>query len=152
MSGLQSKIVRCPLVLGRRSGHETGMFRTRASTALNHMRLTLDALETLSTIAEAGSFARAAERLHRVPSALTYTVNKLESDLGVTLFDRTGKRPELTAAGRELIAQGRDLVQQAEALETRVKRVAHGWETQLTIAVDEVIPLDRLFALVSEFD
>jgi DNA-binding transcriptional LysR family regulator len=116
------------------------------------MRLTLDALETLTTIAEAGSFARAAERLHRVPSALTYTVNKLESDLGVTLFDRTGKRPELTAAGRELIAQGRDLVQQAEALETRVKRVAHGWETQLTIAVDEVIPLERLFSLVSEFD
>ena len=116
------------------------------------MRLTLDALETLTTIAEAGSFARAAERLHRVPSALTYTVNKLESDLGVMLFDRSGKRPELTAAGRELIAQGRDLVQQAEALETRVKRVAHGWETQLTIAVDEVIPLERLFGLVSEFD
>lgn len=116
------------------------------------MRLTLDALETLNAIAEAGSFARAAERLHRVPSALTYTINKLESDLGVTLFDRTGKRPELTAAGRELIAQGRDLVRQAEALETRVKRVAHGWETQLTIAVDEVIPLERLFPLVSEFD
>lgn len=116
------------------------------------MRLTLDALETLTAIAEAGSFARAAERLHRVPSALTYTVNKVESDLGVTLFDRTGKRPELTAAGRELIAQGRDLVRQAEALESRVKGVAHGWETQLTIAVDEVIPLERLFGLVSEFD
>lgn len=116
------------------------------------MRLSLDALETLVAIADAGGFARAAERLHRVPSALTYTVNKIESDLGVTLFDRSGKRPELTAAGRELVQQGRDLLRQAESLETRVKRVAQGWEPQLTIAVDEVLPLERLFDFVAEFD
>lgn len=116
------------------------------------MRLSLDALETLDAIAEAGSFARAAERLHRVPSALTYTVNKLESDLGVAVFDRSGKRPELTPAGRELLEQGRELLRLAETLERRVKRVAHGWETQITIAVDEIIPLEKLFPLVSEFD
>lgn len=116
------------------------------------MRLSLETLETLVTIADAGGFARAAERLHRVPSALTYTVNKIESDLGVTLFDRSGKRPQLTAAGRELVLQGRDLLRQAESLETRVKRVAQGWEPQLTIAVDEVLPLDRLFDFVAEFD
>lgn len=116
------------------------------------MRLSLDALETLAAIAEAGNFVRAAERLHRVPSALTYTINKLESDLGVPLFDRSGKRPELTAAGRELVQQGRELLRQAESLETRVKRVAQGWEPQLTIAVDEVLPLDRLFDFVAEFD
>lgn len=116
------------------------------------MRLTLDALETLSAIAEAGSFARAAERLHRVPSALTYTVNKLESDLGVTLFDRSGKRAQLTVVGRELLDRGRELLRYAESLENRVKRVAQGWETHLTIAVDEVLPLERLLPLVSEFD
>lgn len=116
------------------------------------MRLSFDALETLDAIASAGSFARAAERLHRVPSALTYTVNKLESDLGVAIFDRSGKRAELTPAGRELLEQGRDLLRQAETLERRVKRVAQGWETQLTIAADEVLPLERLLALVTEFD
>lgn len=123
----------------------------RGSSPLN-LRLSLDALETLVAISEAGSFARAAERLHRVPSALTYTVNKLESDLGVPLFDRTGKRPELTAAGRELVQQGREMLRQVETLETRVKRVSQGWEPQLTIAVDEVLPLDRLFDVISEFD
>ena len=41
------------------------------------MRLTLEALETLDAIDEHGSFARAAEALHRVPSAVTYTVQKL---------------------------------------------------------------------------
>jgi DNA-binding transcriptional LysR family regulator len=116
------------------------------------MRLSLDALETLDAIEEAGSFARAAERLHRVPSALTYTVNKLESDLGVAIFDRSGKRAVLTVAGRELLEQGRELLRQAESLERRIKRVAQGWETQLTIAVDEALPLERLFPLLSEFD
>lgn len=116
------------------------------------MRLSLDALETLVAIAEAGSFAGAAERLHKVPSALTYTVNKLESDLGVMLFDRNAKRAQLTAAGQELLARGRELLGQAVNLEARVKRVAQGWEAHLAVAVDGVVPLEQLLPLVSEFD
>lgn len=116
------------------------------------MRLSLDALETLDAIDEAGSFARAAERLHRVPSAITYTVNKLESDLGLLLFDRSGKRAQLTAAGRELLNQGRELLRSAEQLESRVKRIAQGWEPQLTIALDAILPIEQFFPLISEFD
>lgn len=116
------------------------------------MKLTLDALEALDAIADKGSFAKAAAALHRVPSALTYTVHKLESDLGVALFDRSGKRAVLTAAGRELLQQGRELLRQAESLESRVRRAGQGWETQLTIAVDEIVPLERLFPLILEFD
>lgn len=116
------------------------------------MRLTLDALETLDAIAEKGSFARAAEVLHRVPSALTYTVQKLESDLGVALFDRSGKRAVMTAAGRELLDRGRELLRQAEDIESRIKRAGQGWETRLTVAVDGIVPMDRLLPLVHEFD
>ena len=116
------------------------------------MRLTLDALETLDAIAEHGSFARAAEALNRVPSAVTYTVQKLESDLNVQIFDRSGKRAKLTPAGEALLERGRDLLRQAQSLENSVKQVAHGWETQLTLAVDELIPLERLYPLVSAFD
>lgn len=116
------------------------------------MRLTLDALETLDAIAEQGSFARAAAVLHRVPSALTYTVHKLESDLSVKLFDRTGKRAVLTPAGLELLEKGRELLRQAEEIETRIKRVGQGWETQLTLAVDEIVPLHLLFPAIREFD
>jgi DNA-binding transcriptional LysR family regulator len=116
------------------------------------MRLTLEALETLDAIEEHGSFARAAEALHRVPSAVTYTVQKLESDMGVALFDRSGRRARLTQAGRVLLERGRDLLRQAESLENSVKRAAHGWETQLTLAVDELIPMERLFPVISDFD
>lgn len=54
------------------------------------MRLTLDALQVLDAIERRGSFAAAAEALFRVPSAITYTVQKLEQDLTVPLFDRSG--------------------------------------------------------------
>ena len=67
------------------------------------MRLTLDALIVLDAIDRKGSFAAAAEELHRVPSAITYTIQKLEQGLDVVLFDRSGHRAHLTPAGRKLL-------------------------------------------------
>ena len=75
------------------------------------MKLSLDALRTLEAIAEYGSFAGAANALHRVPSALTYTIQKLEADLGVRLFERSGRRAEPTAVGRALVEEARGLLQ-----------------------------------------
>ena len=115
------------------------------------MRLTLDALQAMDAIERKGSFAAAAAELHRVPSALTYTVQKLEQDLDVVLFDRSGRRARLTAAGRELMQEGRALLRAAAELECRVKRVATGWETQLRIALDIMIPAAQLFPLIAEF-
>ncbi|MBI2313699.1 MAG: LysR family transcriptional regulator [Betaproteobacteria bacterium] len=115
------------------------------------MRLTLDALHVIDTIERRGSFAAAAEELHRVPSAVTYTVQKLEQDLGVKLFDRSGHRAVLTEAGRELLREGRHMLRAADVLEARVKRVATGWEAELRIAYDDVIPVAALMPLVGEF-
>lgn len=115
------------------------------------MRLTLDALLVLDAIERGGSFAAAAEELHRVPSAITYTVHKLEQDLDVNLFDRSGHRARLTEAGRRLLQDGRHLLRAATELERSVKRVATGWEAELRIAVSDLIPLPRLFPLVASF-
>ncbi|MCK7579422.1 MAG: LysR substrate-binding domain-containing protein [Chromatiales bacterium] len=115
------------------------------------MRLNFDALIVLDAIDRGGSFSAAAEALHRVPSAITYTVQKLEDDLGVQLFDRSGHRAQLTDAGRELLREGRRLLGAAEEIEARVKRVATGFEVELRIAVDEIIPLERLYPLFGTF-
>ena len=115
------------------------------------MRLSLDALLVIDAIDRKGSFAAAAEELHRVPSALTYSVQKLEQDLGVDLFDRRGHRAVLTAAGRELLNEGRHLLRAADELEARVKRVATGWEAELRIAYDDVIPVDPILELAAAF-
>jgi DNA-binding transcriptional LysR family regulator len=115
------------------------------------MRLTLDALTVLDAIDRKGSFAAAAEELHRVPSAMTYAVQKLEEDLDVLLFDRSGHRAQPTEAGKQLLSEGRHLLHAAAELEARVKRVATGYEVELRIAVDDVIPMERLYPLFGEF-
>jgi len=115
------------------------------------MRLTLDALQVLDAIDRKGSFAAAAEALFRVPSAITYTVQKLEQDLAVQLFDRSGHKAVLTPAGQALLRDGRHLLRAAQLLESRVTRVATGYETELTIAVSDVIGVERLFPLLEDF-
>jgi DNA-binding transcriptional LysR family regulator len=115
------------------------------------MRLSLEALQVIDAIDRKGSFAAAAEDLHRVPSAITYSVRQLEEGLGIDLFDRSGHRAVLTDAGRELLSEGRRLLQAAADLECRVQQVAKGWESELRLAIDTVIGMDAIFALASEF-
>ena len=79
--------------------------------------VTLDALRVLETIHNKGSFAAAAETLFKVPSALTYTVSKLENDLGVALFDRKGQRAILTPAGKLVLDEGIEILRAASDLE-----------------------------------
>lgn len=102
------------------------------------LKLSLDALQILDAIDRRGSFAAAGKALHKVPSTISYTVSKLEEDLGVQLFDRVGPRAHLTPAGEALLEEGRHLLRAARELEMRVRRVASGWEAELTVAVDSM--------------
>lgn len=115
------------------------------------MSLTLDAIAVIDAIARRGSFAAAAAEMGKVPSALTYTVRRLEGELDVLLFDRRGNRARLTAAGQELLDQGRLLLRAADDLVCRVKEVASGWEVELRIALDAVVCFDRVRAMLDDF-
>jgi DNA-binding transcriptional LysR family regulator len=103
------------------------------------LRISLDALLTVDTIARRGSFSGAAKELFRVPSTISYTVAKLEEDLGVQIFERFGPRVLLTPAGEELLKEGRYLLKAAGDLESRVRRVASGWETEFTLGMDSAL-------------
>ena len=113
--------------------------------------LTPDALAMMDTIARTGSFAAAARELGKVPSALTYSVRQLEEALDVLLFDRSSRQAQLTDAGSELLHEGRRLLQEMDAVANRVRRVASGWETQLSISVEDVISVPTIFELVQAF-
>jgi DNA-binding transcriptional LysR family regulator len=115
------------------------------------MALSLDALAVLDAIDRRGSFAAAAVELDRVPSAITYTVRRLEDELDVLLFDRRGHRARFTPAGRALLDEGRTLLASAAQAEQRVQRVATGWETELRIAVDAAIPLSAVWPMAARF-
>lgn len=115
------------------------------------MKLNLDALSVIDAIARKGSFAAAAEELYRVPSAITYTVQKLEQDLNIKLFDRSGHRARLTAAGEELLREGRKLLEAAMVLESRVQQIATGTEPELTIAITDALPIPTMLPLIERF-
>lgn len=113
--------------------------------------LTPDALAMLQTVSDAGSFAAAARRLGMVPSALSYRVRQIEDALDVLLFDRSARQARLTEAGRELLREGARVLDEIDAIANRVRRVATGWESTLTLAVDGVINRTTVLELCERF-
>lgn len=115
------------------------------------MKISLDLLHILDAIERHGSFTAAASALHRVPSALSHAIAKLEGELDIQLFTREGRRATLNEAGRTLLEEGRHLLRAADELERRVQRIANGWEAELRIAIDAIIPVERLYPLLERF-
>jgi len=113
--------------------------------------LTPDALSMLQAIERLGSFAAAARELGLVPSALTYRVRQIEEALDVLLYDRSSRQAKLTAAGRELLREGGRLLVEIDAIANRVRRVATGWESQFTIAVDSIVTKSTVMDLCESF-
>ena len=112
--------------------------------------LTLESLRVMDAIDRRGSFAAAAEELGRVPSALSYTMQKLEEELDVILFDRSGHRTKFTNVGRMLLERGRVLLEAADKLTSDAEALAKGWETHLTIVCEALVPAESLFPLVDK--
>ncbi|MEL0646240.1 LysR substrate-binding domain-containing protein [Pseudoalteromonas agarivorans] len=115
------------------------------------MKLSLDACEVLDAIDRKGSFAAAAATLYRVPSTITYTVQKLEEDLGIIVYRREGRRAILTPAGKVLLEQGRELLKAAQNIVEVAKQVDRGWESRITIAIDTIYDINELYEVVAEF-
>lgn len=118
---------------------------------MNGRKISLEALEVLDAIERRGSFAAAAESLYRVPSKVTYTVQKLEQDLGVRLFRKEGRRSVLTPAGKLLLEQGRELLEAADRLVENTLQLERGWEPRLRIALDSAVPFEVVAPILGEF-
>lgn len=123
----------------------------RAPTRHPYEALTPEALDMLQAIVESGSFASAARKLGLVPSSLTYRVRQLEEALDVLLFDRNARQAKPTVAGNELLREGTRLLSEMDAIASRVKRIATGWEAELTIAIDTIIAPTVIMELCEAF-
>jgi DNA-binding transcriptional LysR family regulator len=106
--------------------------------------LTLDQMRILVAVADSGSFSAAARKLGRVQSAISQSIQTLETTLGLTLFDRSGKTPRLTDGGRALVGDARALIAGAQALRARAESIAEDVEPELTLAVDSMFPIPLL--------
>lgn len=113
--------------------------------------INIEALRVLDAIETRGSFAAAAEQLNKVPSALSYIVQKLEEQLDTTLFIKQGRRSKLTPAGQHLLVEGRKVLTAIEQLATQTQTIANGWEPKLKIAVDSIIDIETIYKKLSNF-
>lgn len=113
---------------------------------------TFEQLRIFLTIVDTGSFAAAGRKLNRAVSVISYGIANLEAQLGLSLFDREGtKKPQLTMAGRALLAEARHISQGMDGLRAKVKGLLDGLEAEVDLAVDVMLPAERLGKLLRAF-
>jgi DNA-binding transcriptional LysR family regulator len=118
---------------------------------MNIERLSLDQLRVFVQVADSGSFLAAARKLARAQSAVSYAIATLEDQLGVTLFDRSGYRPQLTDPGVALLADARQVLDHVDSLQVRANSYARGQELEVALAVDVFFPTGCLVDLLRRF-
>ena len=118
---------------------------------MNTPPVSLEALLVLDAIEYRGSYAAAAEHLNKVPSALSYVVQKLEDQLNVTIFVRQGRRAVLTPAGKHLLIEGRKVLLAINALSEQTQTIANGWEPKIRIACDSIMDIKQVFTDIQCF-
>jgi DNA-binding transcriptional LysR family regulator len=112
----------------------------------------VDQLLVLLAVAEAGSFTAAAKRLGRATSAVSYAIDTLEDQLGLTLFDRgTTRKPKFTPQGEAIVSEARAIAQSIDVLRARVKGLREELEPDVSLVVDSLYPGQRLVTLLREF-
>jgi DNA-binding transcriptional LysR family regulator len=113
--------------------------------------VTFDQLAVFMAIVETGSFSGAARKLSRAQSAVSYAIANLERLLEIELFDRTGRKPELTEAGRAMLDEARAVSGSVDKLLARARQIRAGIEPRLALAVDVFFPMPLLLELLAAF-
>ena len=114
-------------------------------------RVTLDQWRTLQAVVDHGGFAQAAEVLHRSQSSVSYTVARMQDQLGVPLLRIDGRKAVLTEAGEVLLRRSRQLVKNASQLEDLAHHMEQGWEAEVRLVVDAAYPNARLVRALTAF-
>lgn len=112
----------------------------------------VDQLLVLLAVVEEGSFTGAAKRLRRATSAISYAIDALEAQLGLSLFDRgTTRKPKLTHAGEAVVSEARAVAHSVDTLRARVRGLLDGLESEVSLVVDSIYPSDQLVAVLNDF-
>ncbi|MCW6509780.1 LysR family transcriptional regulator [Lichenifustis flavocetrariae] len=108
-------------------------------------------LQVLITVADTGSFSAAARRLNRAQSVISYAVAQLEEQLGLAVFDRSGRIPQLTEGGRALLADARRATASLDALRARASAFQQGIEAELRVGIDVMVPVGTVVHVLEAF-
>lgn len=114
------------------------------------MGLSIDYLEAFVVAADCGSFSAAARKLGKAQSAISSAVANLEIDIGVSLFDRKGRYPQLTTAGDVLLREARLILIRCNDFENRACAISDTMDARIRIGIDEVLPADFLTSIFKD--
>lgn len=113
--------------------------------------ITLEQWRTLISIVEAGGYAQAAEAMFKSQSAITYAVQKIESMLGVKVFEIQGRKAILTPTGQMLYRRAISLVNEANELEQAAHALSAGWEANINLVAEILFPPQLLLNCMQKF-
>jgi DNA-binding transcriptional LysR family regulator len=113
--------------------------------------ISLDQLRTFLAAVDEGSFSAAGRRLSRTQSAVSEAIGTLETHLGVTLFDRSGRYPRLTGEGTVLLADARQVLSSIDGMKARAKGMTSGIEPELTVVIEVLFPIEALASAARDF-
>jgi DNA-binding transcriptional LysR family regulator len=113
--------------------------------------VSLDQLRILVAASDEGSFSAAARRVKRTQSAVSEAIANLEAQLGVSLFDRSGRYPKLTTEGSILLADARSVVTGVDCMKARARGISGGLEAELTAVIDVFLPISAIADAANAF-
>lgn len=115
------------------------------------MNITLEQWQALLAVVDHGSYAQGAEALRKSQSTLSYAIQKIEDQLGVTLFKLDGRKAKLTDTGEVLVRHARDLLNRAQLTEELAKHYGQGTEPLIRLCIEAIFPESVIFSALAEF-
>src|SRR2546429_9300433 len=100
--------------------------------------VSLDQLRTFIAAVDEGSFSAASRKLLRAQSVVSGTISNLEEQIGVQLFDRSGRYPKLTSAGSVLPGDARSIITNVGMPKAPAKGIAAGLEPEFSVGTARV--------------
>src|ERR1700688_119421 len=113
--------------------------------------VSLDQLRTFIAAVDEGSFSAASRKLLRAQSVVSETISNLEEQIGVQLFDRSGRYPKITPAGSAILGDARTIITGVDLLKARAKGMSAGLEPELSVVIDVFYPIDAITQVATEF-
>ncbi|MET0278421.1 MAG: LysR family transcriptional regulator [Pseudorhodoplanes sp.] len=116
------------------------------------MNITLRQIQAFRTVAEFGSFTRAAERLNLAQPALSLSIRELERELNLKLFDRTTRRVELTGAGREFLQSADKLLADLELAVRNARDLSERKRGRIVVAAPPLLAAMIVPGAIAEYN
>lgn len=116
------------------------------------MRFSPESLEAFAQAAALGSFSAAARKLGKSQSTISEAISRLEIDLGVSLFDRHSRQPQLSSAGRRLLVEVKAILAAFDRLSRAASQMIEGVESKFTLALSDAYHTTSFEARLEELD